>query len=167
MAQNIVWILGLGFCLAAWGQTGEARDCQPCRFALTSGQEMILRFEWSREGSTRKLKAVHVGGQRLEVTGAEEIGMEETIFFDIPDIDFDGTPDLQVILERGMPNATAMYWRYRKTEKRYEPVGAYPVFSLDAKRKTLTAYVKRGAAGRNSTKTTYAWRQGKLVRLSR
>lgn len=167
MAQNIMRLVCFLTLISAWAQTGEVRDCQPCRFSLANGQEESVRFEWWREGTTRQLRAVLVGKQRLDIKDAEQLGPEETVFFDTPDIDFDGTPDLQVIVERGMPNATAMYWRYLKDAKRYEAVGAYPVFTLDAKRKTLTAYVKRGAAGRNSTKTVYAWRQGKLAKLPR
>jgi hypothetical protein len=154
--------VAVGFALA---QTGNVVDCQPCRFALRPGEEQSVRFEWSRDGSTRKIVAVVAGGQRLEVKEAEELGAEEAVFFDAPDINFDGVADLQVIVERGMPNARAMYWVYAPVGKRYEAVGVYPVFTLDAKRKLLTTYVKKGAAGKNSTRTLWGWRRGKLARV--
>jgi hypothetical protein len=150
---------------AVLAQTGNVADCTPCRFALRAGEEQSVRFEWTRAGSAKKIAALVVGGQRLEVRDTEELGAEEAVFFDAPDINFDGVADLQVIVERGMPNARAMYWVYEPAAKRYEAVGVYPVFTLDAKRKLLTAYVKKGPAGRNSTRSVYAWRRGKLVRV--
>jgi hypothetical protein len=117
--------------------------------------------EWAKE---KRAPRVAQRGNNAPIAGA--LG-EENVFFDTPFIDSGGTPDLQVIVERCSPNGTAIYWRYLKSAKRYEAVGAYPVFTLDAKRKTLTAYVKRGAAGHNSAKTIYARRQGKLVSLPR
>lgn len=163
MAQNVVWWLLAAGCAVA--QTGEVVDCQPCRFALRSGEEQSVRFQWEKDGATRRLAAIEAGGQKLVVREAEEIGESEKVFFDAPDIDFDGFADLQVIVERGMPNATAVYWVYRPVAKKYEEVGRYPVFTLDAKSKTLTAYVKRGPAGRNATRTVYGWRKGKLLKV--
>lgn len=146
-----------------WAQLGDVKDCQPCLLPAAAGAKRELRFEWAREGRLRKVVALQVGAQRLVVPEAEEVGLEESVYVGTPDINFDGKPDLQLIVERGMPNARAMYWVFVPDRGEFAAVGVYPVFTVNARQRRLEAYVKKGPAGKNSTRTLYVWRQGKLV----
>ncbi len=173
-----VTALAMLFALSARPETtalpkaANVTDCQPCKFQPsarlppysfrfeiksdpTAGRT-ITAIEVTRQGDTKPL-------QRLPVAGAMPVFEGESFFFGGQDINFDGNADLMLIIERGVANATALYWLFDAHSGLYSALGAFPVLRPEPGTHKLSAFRRNGEGGLLYEKREYSFEGSKLV----
>jgi hypothetical protein len=156
-----------------WAQApgpANVRDCRPCSFSPGTGfPTYSFTFDLKQAGNERAVAAIEIArerttaAQRLTVAGSEPIANEEDFFFGGVDLDFDGFLDLMLITRRGIANAYAAYWLFDPKTGRFEELGAYPVFRIDAQKRLLSTYERGGSAGLIHESRDYAFVNGRLT----
>ncbi len=170
-----VAILGVAVCLTArqgWAQSSApayVHDCRSCTFS-PGGKvaPYAFTFDLAREDGARRVQAIEVKhgtrpAQKLSVSDMEPIGEKEDFFFGGEDINFDGFLDLELIVSKGVANSYAAYWLFNPKSGKYDHLGTYPIFRVDAKKRRLFTYERGGTAGLIHTAKEYAFVKGKLT----
>jgi hypothetical protein len=146
-------------------------DCAPCSFVLRSASAPIsLRFAVRTQNEGRVIERIAVSSddasaiaQTLDVHDMQPVGNAAKFVFGGQDINFDGYNDLFVVTRAGAANVYADYWVFNPTQHRFDALGNYPVFQLDARRRVLRTDENMGHAGREYVRKVYAFIDGALT----
>ena len=116
----------------------------------TLEHDLTVTIESENIAEDEKLiKAVKVDVNSIQQTFA--VSPDTTLldgdigYISFADINFDKIPDLAITTSFGTPNLYLDYWVYDTKQKKYTPVGNYPKFTINEKKKTLSAKVKSNA----------------------
>jgi hypothetical protein len=149
------------------------KDCAPCSFQLRPASAPIaLRFEVRTENEGRVIERISVSSddasaiaQALEVHDMEPVRSGANFVFGGQDIKFDGYNDLFVVTRAGAANVYADYWLFNPTHHRFDALGNYPLFEVDARRRVLRTDENMGHGGREYVRKVYAFIDGALTML--
>jgi len=151
-------------------EAAQVDDCQPCRVEVSqSAGTYTFRFTLAPDGQGRVIKSIAVEApagappQNLEVKDMMPVLPSAKFFFGGIDLNLDGNKDLMILTSQGAANGYATYWLFDPGEKRFRPLGDYPVFTQDPVSKRLKTHERGGAGGMLYESKEYVFEGDKLV----
>lgn len=147
--------------------------CNPCilQKSFKSPQYKIYFTPVSSVSGGKRIETLRVESSEtdqpvvLYLTKEMDIRDNGGFFLDLQDIDFDGFPDLLLVVSQGTSNSYAQYWRYVPSKKTFVDIGVYPIFKLDSIKHQLITHENLGEAGQLYSDKIYEWRNGKLTNI--
>jgi hypothetical protein len=147
----------------------DVSDCQPCTIRIAP-QGPVYSFFFNvrlNPDGRRVVPSIRVVRdnsevQELKVHDMMPMPAKKKFFFGGVDINFDGFQDLEILTSRGAANASADYWIFKPDTGKFDYLGNYPIFTIDAEKHRLKTYERGGYGGMVYTSSEYAFVDGKL-----